>query len=101
MIDDRLELVTMVALFVGVLAIGVSLGASLGLAQLQTSCVQSGQLPAPGVSILPGQLDENACLDGAKRLQSIGNGAAGVGLVLLLGGGVLDHYDDRVREVLA
>lgn len=98
-IENRLQLVSKLALFLGVLGIGVSLGASLGLLELQQSCVAAGKLPSPGTSLLTVDLDENACWDGARRMQLVANVSVGVGSVLALGGGVLDAYEERVREV--
>lgn len=95
------ELVGKVALFLGVLGIGVALGASLGLSELQTSCMAAGKLPASGSFLMPGQLNDNACWEGAQFMQSVANTAGYLGAGLLLGGGVLDRYEDRVVEVVA
>lgn len=98
-IDDRVAFASKVALFLGVLAIGVSLGASWGLIELQQSCIQAGKLPTPGTSLTIVNLDESACWQGAKRMQLLANTSVFSGAVLALGGGLLDHYGDRVREV--
>lgn len=102
MIDDRseaIELGAKIALFVGMLAFGVMLGAAVGLAELQQSCIATGKLPAPGVPVLPGTLEELACFESARRLKLLANGAGILGAVLLLGGGLLDRYGGRIAEV--
>lgn len=97
---DYYELTTQTMLFVGVLAIGIALGSSWGLAELQTSCMESGRLPQAGNMVLTGALDENACWDGALRMQSIANASGLIGGVLLISGGIIDRYDERIRDLL-
>ena len=97
---DYYQLGVQVVLFCGVLAIGIALGAALGLVELQTSCVAAGKLPAPGASLVGIDLEANACWQGATRMQAIANYSGGLGAVLLLGGGVLDRFEERVRGVV-
>lgn len=89
-----------VAMFCGILGIGVALGAAFGLSILQEACIGAGQLPAPGVTVLPGTLEDNACWDGAKQLQSIANGSGILGAGAVLVGGLADRFDDRLLEVV-
>lgn len=97
----QLQLLAKTAMFTGVLAIGIALGAAIGLNELQTSCVAAGKLPTPGATLIGVDIDENACWQGAKYLQGVANGSGVLGAVLALGGGVLDTYEERVREVFA
>lgn len=95
----RLELLAKTAMFTGVLAIGIALGAAIGLNELQTSCVAAGKLPTAGTPLININLEENACWQGAKYLQDVANGSGVVGAALALFGGILDTYKERVLEV--
>lgn len=93
--------VVRLALFVGVMGIGLALGAHLGLQQLQTSCIQAGALPTPGARVTdPAVLQSMPCWNGAKRLQWIANTAGKASAVLLLGGGVLDRFEPEATAAL-
>lgn len=98
--SEHYEIGVQILLFLGVLAIGIALGSAVGLSIHQQTCTAAGQLPAPGSVVLPGQLDGNACWQGALQLQHLANITGGIGAVLLLLGGLADTYDERVREVL-
>lgn len=98
---DRFELVTQTMLFLGVLAMGLALGAAIGLNVLQSSCISAGALPAPGSSLLGVDLDANPCWQGAKQLQTVANMSGIVGGVLLIFGGVLDRHGGGSREAAA
>lgn len=98
---DRVALTTQTALFLGVLALGVSLGAAIGLAQLQSSCIAAGGLPTPGTPIPKGGMAVFPCWPGAQRLQLIANRAGAFAGFLLIGGAVLDRCEERVREVVS
>lgn len=97
---DRFELAVQTTLFCGVLALGVALGAAIGLNELQTSCVAAGKLPTPGSVLLGGQINDNACWEGAERMQAIANTAGAIAGAMLLGGAIADTYEERVKEVL-
>lgn len=98
---DGLALTTQIALFVGVLGLGLSLGTTIGLAELQSSCIAAGGLPEPGTPIPDDGMGVFPCWPGAQRLQWIANKSAYAAAALLLGGALLDRFDDRVREVIA
>jgi hypothetical protein len=97
---DRLELVAATGLFLGVLAMGLAMGAAIGLATVQSACIEAGALPQPGAHITGVVLANNQCYQKALGLQRIANYSGYAAAGLLLGGAVLDTYDEAVRERL-
>lgn len=96
---DWLEVGTRFALFIGVMVLGLALGAHLGLRQLQVSCIEAGGLPPVGTPLASQeQLHAWACWEGAKRMQMIANTSARIGGALLIAGGVADRFDEEIRE---
>lgn len=98
---DVLDAASKISLYLGVLALGVALGATLGLFQLQSSCIAAGVLPEPGTPVIPEALSANHCWTGAKTLQNAANAAGAAAAALLIVGGVADRYDRRVRVLFS
>lgn len=89
------EATSRVALFLGMLALGVALGASVGMEAIQAVCVGLG--PAGQQSgITLGQSAAATCWENARLLQSVANVAGYACAALLLGGGVLDRYGAEI-----
>jgi hypothetical protein len=98
---DFVGLLARLGLFGGVLALGVALGGTLALQELQQMCIAVGELPAPGTPIEPRTLQALPCYRSAQTLQTIANTAAKAGAILLLGGGVLERFEGPLAEQLA
>lgn len=95
---DRLELISTVSLYLGVLSVGIALGASVGLAAIQPACTSGAPVPQSAILESGSGTATSVCWSNAKLLQSVANGAAYSSAALLLGGGVLDQYGTELRE---
>lgn len=100
--SDSVDVLSKTALFAGVLGLGVALGASLGLEATQSVCVQSSGTVAPGQLTLDSASKSAAavCWENARTLQTVANASGYFAAALLLGGGLVDRFDDRVRGVV-
>jgi len=98
-----LYLTSRLALYFGLLGLGAALGLAVGLNQLQHACIAAGVMPSPGtpMSVARGMLATNPCWDSALLLQHLSNRIGiGAGILLILGG-VLDRFGDRVAEAIS
>lgn len=100
---DSVHVLSKTALFAGVLGLGVALGASLGLEATQSVCVLSSGTGATGQLALDSASKSAAtiCWENARTLQTVANASGYTAAFLLLGGGLVDRFDERVRSLLA
>lgn len=101
--SDSVDVLSKTALYAGVLGLGVTLGASLGLEATQSVCVLSSGTAATGQLVLDSAAKSEAavCWENARTLQTVANVSGYTAAALLLGGGIVDRFDERVRSLLA
>ena len=86
------------ALSIGLLALGAAMAWTVSLALLQDAAIQAGLLPTPGTPLVSaGAFTSSPMWDAAKTLQQLANTAGLVGLLLLAGYGLADHFWDTLE----
>lgn len=101
---DWIRLNARIGMMVGLAAIGAALGFAIGLELLQNAAIAEGIFPPPGVPVGPGtrySRPDGQLWNVATTLQQFANVSGVLGALLLLWGGALDRFEDRIVEVIA
>jgi len=98
---DTVGLASKMALYTGLLSLGGALGATVGLEAVQAVCLSSSTVASGELSLATIQSGPtNICWENARTMKTVGDVFGYFAAILLLGGAVLDTFDERVREVV-